>query len=63
MNNIPWKHVLTVAAAFIYGYGMTQSAQGYDTVALHWSWQAVLVGLSMSGLYSAGVVQTPPKQP
>ncbi len=59
---IPWKHLAIGVAAFIAGYGMTQIAEGYNTVAFHWSWQAIMTGLGMSGLYTGGVVQQSPIQ-
>lgn len=63
MTNLPWKHIVTTLVAFVVGYGMTQIAEGYNTVALHWSWQAMLQGLIASGLYTGGLVQNPPSKP
>jgi hypothetical protein len=60
MENLPWKHIITTTVAFIVGYGMTQIAEGYNYVAFHFSWQAVLQGAIMSGLYTGGLVQNPP---
>ena len=63
MSNIPFGHIIITVAGFVAGYAMTQVAQGYDTVAFHWSWQAILMGLSASGLYVGGLVQTSPTKP
>ncbi len=60
MKDWPWKHIAITVAGFIVGYGLTQIAEGYNSIALHWSWQAVLQGLIASGLYTSGLVQTPP---
>lgn len=60
MSNLPWKHILTNIGAFVGAYALVQIAQGYDSVAFHWSWQAVLMGLGASGLYTGGLVQEKP---
>lgn len=60
LANLPWKHIITASGAFLGAYALTQSAMGYDSVALHWSWRAILMGLGASGLYTGGLVQAPP---
>lgn len=60
MSNWPWRQIFINVGSFIGAYALTQSALGYDSVALHFSWRAVLMGLGASGLYTGGLVQTPP---
>lgn len=63
MSNIPWKHIATIIVGFIVGYGLTMVAEGYDSVAFHFSWKALIYGLSISGAYTGGLVQNPPTKP